>query len=50
MEAFGTRVRLYEEYYSFDVVKSVGARKGWIPPDKESGQARLTTDGGSGAS
>jgi len=47
VEAFGSRVRLHEEYYSFDVVKSVKARKGWIPPDKESGQAGITTDGGS---
>ena len=50
VDAFGSRVRLHEEYYSFDVVKSLEARKGWIAPDKESGPANLTPDCGSGAS
>jgi hypothetical protein len=39
VEAFGTRSRLHEEYYTFDVVKSLEARTGWIAPDKESGLA-----------
>jgi len=50
VETFGSRAGLYEQYYSFDVVKSVEARKGWIPPDKESDKTRFMTDGGSGAS
>jgi hypothetical protein len=39
VEAFGSRARLHEDYYSFDVVKSLEARRGWIPPDKASGRA-----------
>ena len=35
VETFGSRSRLHEEYYSFDVVKSLEARRGWIAPDKE---------------
>jgi hypothetical protein len=50
VEAFGTRSRMHEEYYSFDVVKSLEARRGWIAPDKEDGTAKLRTDGESGAS
>jgi hypothetical protein len=49
-EDLGTRSRMHEEYYSFDVVKSLEARKGWIAPDKEGGTAKLTANGGSGAS
>lgn len=50
VEAFGTRSRMHEEHYSFDVVKSLEARKGWIAPDTEGGTAKLTADGVSGAS
>ncbi len=50
VEAFGTRSKLHEEYYSFDVVKSLEARKGWIPPDREFSHAHLTPDGGPEAS
>jgi hypothetical protein len=35
VETFGSRARLHEEYYSFDVVKSLEARRGWLAPDKE---------------
>ncbi len=50
VEAFGARSKLHEQYYSFDVVNSLEARKGWIAPDKHPGPAQLTADGGSGAS
>lgn len=34
--AFVECKKLYESYYSFDVVKSQAARESWIPPDKYS--------------
>ncbi len=33
--AFGHRSKLFEEYYSFDVVKSLEARRGWVAPDRK---------------
>jgi len=29
----GPRRDLYKGYYSFDVVRSVEARRSWVPPD-----------------
>jgi len=29
----GPRRDLYKEYYSFNVVRSVEARRSWVPPD-----------------
>lgn len=34
---FSTRVKLFEEYYSFDVVRSLDARRGWVAPDRQPG-------------
>jgi hypothetical protein len=31
---FGPRSRLFEDYYSFDVVKSLEARRAWVAPDR----------------
>ena len=33
VDEYGSRARLHQDYYSFDVVRSVAARKAWIPPD-----------------
>ena len=33
VEELGPRRDLYQEYYSFDVVRSVEARRSWMPPD-----------------
>lgn len=33
VEELGPRRDLYQEYYSFDVVGSVEARRSWMPPD-----------------
>ncbi|HZQ41801.1 MAG TPA: hypothetical protein VFA99_01020 [Acidobacteriaceae bacterium] len=30
---FGSQNKLHEQYYSFDVFNSIGARARWIPPD-----------------
>jgi hypothetical protein len=30
---FAPRRDLFREYYSFDVVRSVEARRSWMPPD-----------------
>jgi hypothetical protein len=34
---FSTRVKLFEQYYSFDVVRSLEARRHWIAPDRTPG-------------
>jgi len=31
---FGARNKLFAEYYSFDVVGSLEARRGWVAPDR----------------
>lgn len=33
--AFGHQAKLWERYYTFDVVVSLKARRGWIPPDRQ---------------
>lgn len=33
VEEFGEKRDLYRSYYSFDVARSVDARRAWIPPD-----------------
>jgi hypothetical protein len=33
VEAYGSIRRLDRAYYRFDVVKSVEARRQWVPPD-----------------
>ncbi len=33
VETFAPRRDIFREYWSFDVVKSVEARRSWIPPD-----------------
>jgi hypothetical protein len=33
VERYGDQRRLHERYYSFDVVKSVHARRSWMAPD-----------------
>lgn len=33
VDAFGGRRDLFQSYWSFDVVKSVEARREWVPPD-----------------
>ncbi|MGH9719216.1 MAG: hypothetical protein ACRD8O_03320 [Bryobacteraceae bacterium] len=33
LEAYGSRSDLWRDYYSFDVVRSTGARAGWVAPD-----------------
>jgi len=32
---FGHQAKLWERYYTFDVVSSLDARRGWIPPDRK---------------
>ena len=32
-DEYSTQTRLYQEYYSFDVVKSTAARLSWVEPD-----------------
>jgi hypothetical protein len=34
---FSPRVKLFAEYYSFDVVGSIEARRRWVAPDREPG-------------
>jgi hypothetical protein len=34
VDEYGGRARLHQDYYSFDVVRSVQARRAWIPPDR----------------
>lgn len=33
VDQYGHRSSLHRDYYSFDVVRSVEARRAWIPPD-----------------
>lgn len=35
VERFGERRDLFREYYSFDVLKSREARRGWVAPDRQ---------------
>lgn len=36
VETFAPRRDIFREYWSFDVVKSVEARRSWVPPDLRS--------------
>jgi hypothetical protein len=33
IQRYGRRRSLWREYYSFDLMRSVSSRRGWIPPD-----------------
>ena len=35
VQEFGEQRKLHEAFYSFDVVRSMEARRTWIPPDRE---------------
>jgi hypothetical protein len=34
-DEFGDRRKLFEDYWTFDVVKSVEARRAWVEPDRQ---------------